>query len=277
MKNKEIKLVMSDIDGTILDDNHQIDNELKDTLKMLQKKDIPFVLASARSPKGIYQIAEDLEITAEPLACYNGALILENADKDNYKPIFSHELAIDEVKQIIHILKKEFPDVSINLYTGRDWFVQKFDKWVEIEANITNEEPLKRDIFELTESSDLTVHKLLLIGTSAEIKKVHQYLEHLNLEKSSFYFSKENYLEITNTEVTKERALLELSDFFKVPLENILTMGDNFNDVPMLSLAGIGVAMGNSPDEVKESADIIAPNNNQNGATKVIEKYVLKH
>src|SRR5699024_8470536 len=139
---------------------------------------------------------------------------------------------------------------------------------------ITNEEPLESDLLGLVEASDLNVHKLLLIGTPDEIEKSYRHLEYLNLETSSFYLSKENYLEITNIEVSKERALLELSEYFGISLENILTMGDNFNDIPMLSLAGIGVAMENAPDKIKEIADVIAPNNNQNGAAKALKKYV---
>lgn len=276
MKTKKINLVMSDIDGTILDDNHQLDDQLKETLHLLQTENIPFVLASARSPKGMYQIAEDLEITKEPLACYNGALILKDADKENYTPLFSHELDNKEVEQIIQILKKDFPEISVNLYAGQDWYVQKHDDWVKIEADITKDEPIEYDLLELIQESNLAVHKLLMIGTAAEIEKVHKHFEYLNLDTSLFYLSKDNYLEVTHKDVTKERALLELAEYFDVSLKNVLTIGDNFNDIPMLRLAGIGVAMENAPLEIQKNADVITQNNNENGATKAFRKYVLK-
>ena len=70
-----IKLIMSDIDGTILDKNHQLDSHLLELMPLLKQSDIPFVLASARSPLGIAPISKELGITECPIACYNGALI----------------------------------------------------------------------------------------------------------------------------------------------------------------------------------------------------------
>lgn len=277
LDNKNIQLVISDIDGTILNEQHQIDKELIAALKALEEKSIPFILASARSPKGMYQIAEDLEITGQPLACYNGALILKNANKADYQPIFSHELAKNEVQQILEILQNEFSEITINLYAGQDWFIEKYNKWVEIEANITKETPIEADLKALIEMPNFVVHKFLLIGETADIEKVHAHFEQLKLATSAFYLSKENYLEVTHKEVSKEKALAEVADYFNIPLENILTMGDNFNDIPMLKMAGIGVAMENAPNEVQASADVITANNNEHGATKALQKYVLQH
>lgn len=105
--NPNIRLVMSDIDGTILNDNHEVDGDLKENLKGLNEKDIPFILASARSPKGMFHIAEELDIIDNPLVCYNGALVLKNADENKYVPIVSHELENEEVRIIIDVIKVE--------------------------------------------------------------------------------------------------------------------------------------------------------------------------
>ena len=70
-----IRLIISDIDGTILNDLHQIDSDLLTLIPDLKREEIPFVLASARSPKGMAPIAKELGIEDCPMACYNGALI----------------------------------------------------------------------------------------------------------------------------------------------------------------------------------------------------------
>lgn len=60
-------------------------------------------------------------------------------------------------------------------------------------------------------------------------------------------------MEITHREVSKDKALIELSKYYDVPLENTMAIGDNFNDIPMLSLAGLGIVMDNAPEEVKKA------------------------
>lgn len=272
----DIKLILSDIDGTILNDDNVVDSGLKQTVAKLRQKDISFVLASARSPEGMLPIAKELDVLDNPIACYNGALVVKDLDKQDFTTILSHELEIKEVRQIIEIVHQKFPNVSINLYSGADWYVEKQDKWVEIESKITKLQPIVTDINHLIDVLQVPVHKLLLVSEPEEIAEVLQYLRNADMTDSSFYLSKPNYLEITNSHVSKEKALRELAKTYDLSLDKTMTLGDNFNDVPMLKLAGLGVAMQNAPVEVKKCAKVITESNNQNGVSKAIEKYVLE-
>ena len=87
----------------------------------------------------------------------------------------------------------------------------------------------------------MDLYKLLLIGEVEEIQALYRTLS------IAFYLSKANYLEVTAKHVSKEDALVELANHYHLSLEEVLTMGDNFNDLPMLKKAGIVVAMGNAP------------------------------
>jgi len=271
----DIKLILSDIDGTILDDENKVDSDLKETIAKLRAQDIPFVLASARSPEGMFPIAKELDVIDNPIACYNGALVVKDIQAKNYSTILNHELDIAEVEKIIAIVQQKFPQVSINLYSGSDWYVERFDQWVKIEADITKLSPQEVDINELIIDHKVPIHKLLLISDADETARLLQYLKENNLSESSFYLSKPNYLEITNSNVSKEKALRELAKNYDLSLEQTMTLGDNFNDVPMLKIAGLGVAMANAPVEVKKCANVVTETNNQNGVSKAIEKYVL--
>lgn len=187
-----------------------------------------------------------------------------------------HLLDQEEVKVIIDVIKSKFPTVSISLYSGAQWIVDDRDKWVDIEAEITNETPEVQNLQLFLSENTLSVHKLLLVEEPEVIQALHGFLESLPLEDSSFYLSKDNYLEVTSKKVSKERALTEVAKYYHVPLENVMTIGDNFNDIPMLSLAGLGVAMNNAPQEVKESANVKTHNNNEHGVSQAIETYVLR-
>ena len=265
-----IKLIMSDIDGTILDKNHQLDSYLIELMPLLKQCNIPFVLASARSPLGIAPISKELGITDCPIACYNGALISLGD-----KILSQHSIDKSELLLLHDFLKKEFPTVSINVYSGKDWLVNTIDEWVEIEAQITGESPKVTSLADFLQEEKSLIHKLLLIDNSATIQKLKETLATMDFPQTDFYLSKDNYLEVTHNQVSKKQALLELAKYYQLSLTEIMTIGDNYNDIPMIETAGLGVAMGNAPTEVKTCANTVTVSNDQNGVSKAIKLYVL--
>ena len=273
MNKRPIRLVISDVDGTILNDQHQVDYQLKTQLPLLQEKGIPFVLASARSPLGMEPIAQQLGLIDNPLACYNGALVIKG-NSQNYDVLMEHGLDKKEVQYLLELVQEKFPAVAINLYSGKDWFAEQIDKWVQEEADITGEIPTIQDLAFVLQKQ-VSVHKLLLIGEPADIQKLQDYLQNIAFPQTAFYLSKENYLEVTAKQVSKENALQEIAHFYQIPLQQVMAIGDNFNDLPMLKLAGLGVAMGNAPKAVKEQVAAVTHTNNNHGVAQAIEQYVL--
>ena len=273
MTKQHIRLIISDIDGTILDDQHQVDSQLREQIPLLKKENIPFVLASARSPLGMEPIARELGLGDNPLACYNGALVIKG-DPQAYETIIEHPLDKKEIRTFLELVKAEFPSVSINLYSGKDWIADRLDKWVQIEAAITGEQPMIQNVLMPVLNAQMPVHKLLLIDKAPVIQKLHDYLQTLDFPKTAFYLSKDNYMEVTAKHVSKEQALYEIAQHYQVPLEQVMTIGDNFNDLPMLRLAGLGVAMGNAPEAVKTKAKTVTKSNNEHGVAEALEKYV---
>ena len=265
-----IKLIMSDIDGTILDKNHQLDSYLIELMPLLKQRDIPFVLASARSPLGIAPISKELGITDFPIACYNGALISLGD-----KILSQHSIDKSELLLLHDFLKKEFPTVSINVYSGKDWLVNTIDEWVEIEATITGESPKVTSLADFIRDEKTLVHKLLLIDNTDTIQKLQKTLSSIDFPQTDFYLSKDNYLEVTHNQVSKKQALLELANYYQLPLTSIMTLGDNYNDIPMIETAGLGIAMGNAPRDVKTCAKAVTDSNEQNGVSKAIKLHVL--
>ena len=265
-----IKLIMSDIDGTILDKNHQLDSYLIELMPLLKQCNIPFVLASARSPLGIAPISKELGITDFPIACYNGALISLGD-----KILSQHSIDKSELLLLHDFLKKEFPTVSINVYSGKDWLVNTIDEWVKIEATITGESPKVTSIADFIRDEKTLVHKLLLIDNTDTIQKLQKTLSSIDFPQTDFYLSKDNYLEVTHNQVSKKQALLELANYYQLPLTSIMTLGDNYNDIPMIETAGLGIAMGNAPRDVKTCAKAVTDSNEQNGVSKAIKLHVL--
>lgn len=265
------KLVLSDIDGTILDDDQQVDPVLISEISRLKELGIPFVLTSARSPEGMTAIADEMGLANVPLSCYNGAYLV-NSSADGPTVISSHQLPVAEVRDILSLLQKNYPRVAINLYSKSDWYVGKIDSWVHEEARITKITPAVVDLNDFIKQNP--VHKLLLIGEKCIIKKITQQLSLMPCKNINFVLSKENYLAVINKTASKAQALKELANYYQLDLSQTIACGDNFNDVPMIQEAGLGVAMENAPEKVKEAADVVTDSNNNNGVAKILKKYI---
>ena len=153
-----IRLIISDIDGTILTSHHQVDEQLIKVMPELEKAKIPFVLASARSPLGMQPIAHKLGLPENPIACYNGALVLEGN-----RTIIEHPVDKTEIQELLSYLSTDYPSVSVNIYSGKDWITNQLDKWSQLEAGITGESPIIKELQDTVSDSKPSIHKLLLI------------------------------------------------------------------------------------------------------------------
>ncbi|WP_057741838.1 Cof-type HAD-IIB family hydrolase [Liquorilactobacillus capillatus] len=274
MPNK-IKLVVSDIDGTLLTSTNILTPYLKKTVKLLSTKRIPFILASARAPQGIFPLAKELGVHSNPLISYNGAFILNMKNMTSIQCLRSYPMNNEVVVKLIDTVKKKFPAIAINIYSENNWFVEREDKWIATESSITKLLPVKTDFSNLYSGSETETHKLLLIGEKEDVQTLFTYLEKVAVAGISFYQSKENYLEIVAAKVSKKMAVKKLAEYYHLMPQEILTIGDQFNDVPMLKFAGTGVAMGNASTEVKQAAKFITATNDEDGVAKALKYYVL--
>ena len=118
--------VFSDIDGTLLNNENQVPEETIEELRRLDSQGVPFVLVSARMPKGMRPIREELGIHA-PMVCYSGGLVLDPDDQEIYSCLLDLDLAC-EIKSLV---AKEFPEVVCGIYGGEHWVVDDIrDPWV---------------------------------------------------------------------------------------------------------------------------------------------------
>ncbi|CQR24124.1 HAD superfamily hydrolase [Streptococcus varani] len=269
---RDIKLIVSDIDGTVLDKEHQLDSRLRADLEKLSQQEIPFCLASARSPLGIHPIQEELGLQA-PLVAYNGALIGQFQDQ-TFDILHDIPIQAQDVERLVYLIEENFPEIAIGIYAGKDWHVAERNQWIDLEANITGEIPILTT-FKSFLAEKIPVHKFLLIGEEKDIAHLLAFLQEEDFPETAFYLSKANYLEITNRSVSKAHALEILAAIYGLSLEQTLAFGDHFNDLPMLQAAGIGVAMGNAPQAVQDAADQVTADNSQNGVSLYLENFLL--
>lgn len=258
MLMQSYKAVFSDIDGTLLNSRHQISLLTETAIHSVVCRKIPFIPVSARPPLAITPFVKQLNLQ-NPIICYSGALILDQDLKSLYS------VTIDEKDlSLLENLFEQKNSLSVNYYVGVDWFSDNVnDKWVKQEEEITKIVAKPRP--EKMEN----VHKILIMGEAEAIVVIEKQLKtafpHLSIHRS-----KNEYLEIMNKAATKSNAIRFIEKMLNISSSDIVAFGDNFNDLDMLEYAGLGVAMGNSPDEIKAAAQRVTATNDEDGIALVL-------
>lgn len=265
MGHGKYKAVFSDIDGTLLNASHRVPVRTRERIQQVNRQGIPFVLVSARMPDGMIGIQQELNIKS-PMICYNGALILD----EEKNPIYSASLDSKDAKEICAYIKKDMPDICINLYSNNNWMVEDLEnEWVVQEMQITGVQAQEVSLEE--KRSFVQIHKILCMGEVDHITFLEKALKE-QYPKLRIYRSKDTYLEIMSIKAAKSVAIHQLGHRFGVAREEILAFGDEHNDKDMLIYAGCGVAMGNASKEVKEIADYVTEQNDKEGLRKVLDQ-----
>jgi Cof subfamily protein (haloacid dehalogenase superfamily) len=159
------------------------------------------------------------------------------------------------------------------IWAGNQLYVNELNKRTEKYAQLSGVKPqVYSDIKELI---SIGVSKVLW---NDEIERINGFERRLNglLSPSvNFHTSQPIYLEFVDQKVSKAIALEKMGEFYSIRREEMIAIGDGFNDLPMIEYAGLGVAMGNAPEEVKDAADYITRSNDEDGVAKVIDLFVL--
>lgn len=119
------------------------------------------------------------------------------------------------------------------------------------------------------------VPKFLMLGDGDYLAKIEKEVYEKLHDRMDVYRSEPFFLEILPKGINKATGLAKLLDTLGATRDELIAFGDGYNDISMIEYAGLGVAMGNAFDKVKESADIIAPDNDEDGIADVLERYVL--
>lgn len=263
------KMICLDIDGTLVNSEHKITDKTKDVIEQVTKeKNIPVILVSARPPRGIFFLQEELNIV-QPIICYSGALIIEKPSK----VLFNVTIPTGCVRKIYDIGKNQ--GVHISIYKDDIWYAEEMDKWAVQEGEITNFRPQLisyNDLMEKWEGGGTGPNKILCMGEPNHIESLNRKLRAENFELN-IYLSKPTYLEIMPKGASKTSAIEFLRQRYSIEQSEIVAIGDNYNDVDMIKYAGLGIAMGNAPEQVKLQADEVTLSNDEDGVAVAVEKH----
>lgn len=261
------KLVVSDMDGTLLPGNKVLTPRTLETIKKLHAADITLCLASARPPEGMMRYINQLNLTSV-CAGFNGGVIF-TPHKQIYQNI---TLPLPLVHELIDKLAS-YP-VEIWLQNYKTWLVEdKTTSLVRHEQEVTDVEPVQ--VAHLRESA-VPVSRVIAMARDPEpLSKLEQSLNDHYQGRIAAIRSNPLMLDITAPEATKGHAVKKISEIYGVSPEQIVGLGDAENDISLLKAVGLGVAMGQAPQIVKDVASFVTGSNEEDGWANAIEQLVL--
>lgn len=263
----EWKIVFSDIDGTVLNSKHELLASTIDAVQKLALKNIPFVLVSARMPKAMKLILDEMKVKM-PMISYGGALVLDEQNQI----LYDNKINKIDTEAIISEIELLWPDdVVINYYSDDNWFVKdENNKAVKREENITNVKASQADFKNLI-ANNILPNKILCMTKANISSKIEAVLQEkfpqLNIVRSS-----DILIEIMNKDVSKANGIEVLLHHLKMTPAQAIAFGDNYNDLTMLNFVGRGVVMQNAPEEIRKEAKYITKSNNEDGIYEYLKQ-----
>lgn len=270
------KLVAIDLDGTLLNTEKEISDRNKKAVSKAIEKGVKVVVCSGRVFSGARLFAKQVGSKDPVIAC-NGAIISEHIDG---KVVYSNTISTEDCLKILDIAHKY--KVYYHIYAGDLMLTEKLEytslKYFEKNKVLCEKDRVKieivDDMAEKVKKIEGSVLKFVVVNSDLELlKKVRDEIEKIpNVDVMS---SNYDNFEVMNKGVNKGAALKILSDKLDIAPEEMVSIGDNENDITMLKYAGLGIVMGNGMDCARDVAQYVTDTNDNDGVAKAIEKFIL--
>ena len=262
-----IRLLVSDIDGTLVTPTKQVTPRARDAVRRLREAGIQLALVSSRPARGMDMLLAPLGIDT-PRAGLNGGEILA----PDGAVLAQIALDTDVARRVVEALDEH--GVEAWVFAGGEWLVRNGQgAYVEKERRAVQMDPVVVRDFEQH------YHRIgKIMGSTTDfhlLERVEINVQTLFGEQVNAHRSQLYYLDVTHPDANKGNAALKLAELLGVPVDEMACIGDMGNDIAMLEVAGLAIAMGNGTDEVMAAAHFVTETNEQEGWALAVEQLLL--
>ncbi|SDE36870.1 hypothetical protein SAMN02799630_05270 [Paenibacillus sp. UNCCL117] len=262
------KMLAIDIDDTLINDEKQVTEGTRLALEAALERDVVVTLATGRMYASARNLAAQLGLNV-PLITYQGSLVKNSLDGT---VLYERYVPLTAARAIFAYCATH--KLHLQTYIDDQLYVQESNEKAEAYAALSGIPYLVRpDFATLAETPSL---KLLLIDDPDKLDRVAAELRGMLGTEVHITKSKPHFLEIMHVEGTKGHALAHLAQHFGFKLDQVIAVGDSWNDHELLETAGLGVAMANAVDSLKAIADYVTLSNNEDGVKHVVDKFILQ-
>jgi len=264
------KAIVLDLDGTLMNSNNQITKKTQELLIKIQKLGIKVIIATGRPTQGILRVIELLKLKqfGGYVLSYNGGRII---DMNDNSLIFDSYLEKDMILDLFD--QSRLFKTHLLAYTDQFILTEDSDQYIDIESQI-NEIPVVRVHKFKDELKNRSV-KCLMTGEPNHLINVETQLKAIYHDQLSISRSLPFFLECMPIGINKGNCLTILLNHIHMDKSEVIACGDGYNDISLIEAVGLGIAMSNGCEPLKEKAKYITLSNDDDGVAHVIEKFIL--
>lgn len=269
-----IRLIAIDMDGTLLNSNHDISHENKEAIEFAMSKGVKVVLCTGRTLNGVTPYLSEFAFTSEDfLILQNG---VQTVNLPNLDIVAQNKLQGDAKVEIAQFVAQfESQGVQLNAYDKEHIYL--VSAWPPSEYSLYDASVLHSTIEDITQhhyTDELDINKSIVIGPEHVMDQMMAAMPKSITSKAAVVRSQPIIIEFLPKGKSKATGLAALAKQLDIAPEDVMSMGDQLNDLEMIQWAGIGVAMGNSIERIQREADFVTKTNDESGVAHAIYTYI---
>jgi Cof subfamily protein (haloacid dehalogenase superfamily) len=270
--NNQYKLLVSDIDGTLVDKNGNISDIDRQALNEIRRAGIMVSLCTGRAARGCLKVLEELSLDGLHIF-FDGALV---CNSDQTEEIYSRPVRADLMQKVCEFAQSY--DLALELFTPTRFFISHESGSAAVHSQLMHYYPVITDLGQVCARENI-IMGCIVTNSPEEEEKIKAFRSGFT-DTLRFSWTKHPaypdhlFINVTVAGISKGRALSALMAHLGLSKNQVMAIGDGSNDVSLLSAAGLAVAMQNSPDDLLAVADYIAPDIEQHGVAQTLRKFL---
>ena len=273
MVSKLYRLLVADIDGTLLDRNGAISAEDRSAVAKVGESGIQVALSTGRVTQSSLGVIKQLALDGYHIF-FDGALV---TNPENSHEVYVKPISKEWVRQTVEFA--HLNEITLDFYSSTHYFIKRETWGSDIRRDFYRTPPTVVDVTKLWQTERI-IKATLTVKSPEEKAKANSFYLHFK-DSLSFSWTKTpaypevDFINVLAPDVSKGEALVALASFLGVPLTEVIAIGDGTNDISLLSKAGLAIAMADAPDELKAVADYVTLDVEHNGAAAAIKRFLL--
>ncbi len=263
-----VALVALDLDGTLVGRDTRLSPRVRACVAAMLAQGTACCIVTGRMFRAAAPFVRELGLCV-PTICYQGAWVVEN---ESERRLLDRPIAADLVEEILDEFHAD--DLHLQLYADDRYYCERNNRFAELYASLAGIAPVVAPLRETFAGRSATKAVIVSdpdVAARVELRARGRFGERLYITRSY-----PEFVELLDPTVDKGSALQFVADRAGIPMERVLAIGDSWNDLPMIERAGIGVAMGNAPAELRDRADAVVGRVDEDGVCDALERFVLR-
>lgn len=277
------KLVALDIDGTTVNKHGVLTKETTDTIRKVVKMGIPVCLVTGRNVHNAKKISDKLKVKT-PVVCADGSVIYDPISKKNvYERVFSKE----QLKEILEITDRN--NVYVEMCSDKHYYqyikTKELGKYNyggspnnvmgKLQRIVTNNVRYVKNIHKFVEK-EKKINQLIFAGATEDVQRAKAEFIAKNYDNLQYRDDLwDNVVFIIQKNANKASGVKLLLKHYGYKMEEVIAMGDEMNDIDMITHAGLGIAVGNAHQRIKDAAKFVTLTNDENGVAYALNKFII--